>query len=514
MGPKKLQTTLALGTMGPPKQLSLMECTKIVKLYRRINAEIVAFWGECERVLQHMCAGGSGRFGPDGILEYDATSIWLPNGMGLHYPGLRMLWDSEKQRPAGFKYISNGAQKHIYGGLLTENIVQALAGVVIRQEILEVRALYQKTKCKSNEIVKIVTMTHDEIVSVVPERMAQKLLDANLKIMRTPPAWAPDLPIWAAAVTPRAAAAAATPKRVLISTGVFRVTRQATSADPTYDIVIEELPVTLWTQDYLKILGELIKFQRLESFVDNSTCDQPSFTLRRFSPNPITREDRARAKAGGAGAGAAPAVGVGSKKKRGGAAAAVAPSPAKRKKMAAAAPSAAAAAPAPPPPVTAESLYLVKKFSLNNFILLDNDVPRKFGSIGEIIERHRVKMDEHFVKIKAARLARFGEELRELQSKHSLISAIVDGRLSVFRRPAAEINADIEKLGLSVDLYDALKMKDATADNLIKLEGKISEVRALIDQTQRAHHTVPWLQKLRDFRAALLAVPGGVYRTC
>jgi DNA polymerase len=176
-----------------------MECTKIVKLYRRINAEIVAFWGGCERVLQHMCAGGSGRFGPDGILEYDATSIWLPNGMGLHYPGLRMLWDSEKQRPAGFKYISNGAQKHIYGGLLTENIVQALAGVVIRQEILEVRALYQKTKCKSNEIAKIVTMTHDEIVSVVPERMAQKLLDANLKIMRTPPAWAPDLPIWAAA---------------------------------------------------------------------------------------------------------------------------------------------------------------------------------------------------------------------------------------------------------------------------------------------------------------------------
>ena len=42
-------------------------------------------------------------------------------------------------------------------------------------------------------------MTHDDIVSVVPERMAQKLLDANLKIMRTPPAWAPDLPIWAAA---------------------------------------------------------------------------------------------------------------------------------------------------------------------------------------------------------------------------------------------------------------------------------------------------------------------------
>ena len=42
-------------------------------------------------------------------------------------------------------------------------------------------------------------MTHDEIVSVIPERIAKKTLEVNLKIMRTAPAWAPDMPIWAAA---------------------------------------------------------------------------------------------------------------------------------------------------------------------------------------------------------------------------------------------------------------------------------------------------------------------------
>ena len=60
--------------------------------------------------------------------------------------------------------------------------------------------LYAKTKLKKGEIAKIATMTHDEIVSVIPERLGQKLLDANLKIMKTPPAWAPDLPINAEAV--------------------------------------------------------------------------------------------------------------------------------------------------------------------------------------------------------------------------------------------------------------------------------------------------------------------------
>lgn len=200
MGAKRFQTTLALGVMGPPVQTSMTECASIVKMYRKINQAIVEFWRECENVLEAMTRGESGSFGPGGILQYEGTSIWLPNGMGLHYPGLRALWNPNTNQIQGFKYKSNGADKHIYGGLLCENIVQALAGVIIREEMVEVDNLYAKTKLKKGEIAKIATMTHDEIVSVIPERLGQKLLDANLKIMKTPPAWAPDLPINAEAV--------------------------------------------------------------------------------------------------------------------------------------------------------------------------------------------------------------------------------------------------------------------------------------------------------------------------
>ena len=200
MGAKRFQTTLSLGVMGPPVQMSMMECSRIVKMYRKINKAIVDFWQTCEDVLLDMARGGSGSFGPNGVLQYEDTSIWLPNGMGLHYPGLRALWNSQTNELVGFKYKSNGADKHIYGGLLCENIVQALAGVIIREEMVEVDNLYTKAKLRKGEIAKIATMTHDEIVSVVPERLAQKLLDGNLKIMKTPPAWAPDLPINAEAV--------------------------------------------------------------------------------------------------------------------------------------------------------------------------------------------------------------------------------------------------------------------------------------------------------------------------
>lgn len=198
MGAKRFRTTLALGLMGPAVQMEFSECYRIVNTYRKVNAKIVEFWNTCNKVLRDMVQGKSGSFGPNGILQYEGTSIWLPNGMGLHYPGLHEVFDRE-YRSVGFKYISNGVAKHIYGGLLCENIVQALAGVVIREQMIEIQHLYAKQRLRKGERAVIATMTHDEIVSVVPERLSSKLLTTNLNIMRTPPRWAPDLPIWAAA---------------------------------------------------------------------------------------------------------------------------------------------------------------------------------------------------------------------------------------------------------------------------------------------------------------------------
>ena len=43
MGAKRFQTTLSLGVMGPPVQMSMMECSRIVKMYRKINKAIVDF---------------------------------------------------------------------------------------------------------------------------------------------------------------------------------------------------------------------------------------------------------------------------------------------------------------------------------------------------------------------------------------------------------------------------------------------------------------------------------------
>ena len=65
--------------------------------------------------------------------------------------------------------------------------MQALSRVLIGEQMLAV----------AEHGYRIVTMTHDEIVTCVPEAQAQQCFDDMVRIMTTPPKWAPDLPLGA-----------------------------------------------------------------------------------------------------------------------------------------------------------------------------------------------------------------------------------------------------------------------------------------------------------------------------
>lgn len=188
MGAKKFQTTLALGLMGPAVAITAAESTRIVRLYRARNNKIAAAWKLLNEVLEKMAAGGSGSIFDD-LIEYDPMTVWLPNGMGLHYPGLHRSMSGE------LRYKANGVWKKIYGGLLLENIIQALARIAVGEQMLLTQAMLRGLKLKRNEHARVVLMTHDEIVSAVPERYADKVLTHQTDCMRQPPHnWGDSIP--------------------------------------------------------------------------------------------------------------------------------------------------------------------------------------------------------------------------------------------------------------------------------------------------------------------------------
>lgn len=166
------------------------EVRQVVNAWRRANREIVQFWDTCQRVLAHLCRNGAGRFGRDDVLEYGVwdkvPQVRLPNNMTLKYPGLHEALSTDKFGRERVRHQYNTAEgpKDIYGGLLCENITQALARIVVG---------YQSLLLAREE--RWVMTTHDEGVFHVPTPRAKAFYLHALEVFRTPPDWAPDLPV-------------------------------------------------------------------------------------------------------------------------------------------------------------------------------------------------------------------------------------------------------------------------------------------------------------------------------
>ena len=166
----------------------------IVSAYRAKNNMIVAFWRECQRVLDVMYAGGSMWFGganndlffADGSSEFHGVtipSIRFPNGTYIWYQNLRKeagddgkvnyVYDQFKGR--------NWLPKRIWGSSLVENLCQALSFCVLKWQAIEM----------AKRGVPINLNVHDEWVSVVPRDLAVKSAVAMYECMKSVPDYIP-----------------------------------------------------------------------------------------------------------------------------------------------------------------------------------------------------------------------------------------------------------------------------------------------------------------------------------
>ena len=180
MGAPKFQMTLAKGALGgPPVYFELNECHRIVNTYRSINHNIRDGWGICSRIVEDMAAG---REGSHKCISWEKETLWLPNGMALKYPDLRSRMGEKGW--SEWSYQSGDTRSKIYGGLLCENVVQALARIIVGTQMLWVSKKYR-----------VVMTTHDEIVALPKTSQAEACIKFMAKCMSTPLPWCPDIPL-------------------------------------------------------------------------------------------------------------------------------------------------------------------------------------------------------------------------------------------------------------------------------------------------------------------------------
>lgn len=151
----------------------------IVNVYRSKNQNVVNNWNFAKHVIDLMAAGYRGPVGKDNIIELVQGGILLPSGLVMHYHELRKDED-------GYSYLAKrGQRSRLYGGLLVENLTQALCRVIVSDAMLRLR----------QEGLRIVSMEHDAIIGLAPEAEAQHWLNRLLELLATAPPWAKGLPL-------------------------------------------------------------------------------------------------------------------------------------------------------------------------------------------------------------------------------------------------------------------------------------------------------------------------------
>jgi DNA polymerase bacteriophage-type len=155
--------------------------------FRETYKEIPALWAALNNaviraVKANMCVFVNGIV-VDGR-DSRVMKIKLPSGRSLHYFNPRVIVDNKWGRPMDAviytQYDSKGSKtSSLYGGLLTENVIQAMSRDILLNGMFEAE----------KEGFKIIMTIHDEIVAEVPQGSPLGL-DKLLECMRRCPWWA------------------------------------------------------------------------------------------------------------------------------------------------------------------------------------------------------------------------------------------------------------------------------------------------------------------------------------
>ena len=177
MGWKKLQA----GLRKDGHKVKQYVVQGYVDTYREVYKEIPALWRYCDKIIEDMAKGEClAMIGPCCATK---DRITLPNGLALWYNNLRYV-DTKKYRGWSFEHAQR--PKTLWGGKMVENIIQSLARIAVMEHMVQAR----------RELgIRPALQAHDELVYVVRENEVEHYEQEILRIMKTPPSYAPDLPI-------------------------------------------------------------------------------------------------------------------------------------------------------------------------------------------------------------------------------------------------------------------------------------------------------------------------------
>lgn len=179
-GAGKLKATLKAAT--PSVDLDLLECEKIINTYRDSVPRIVDLWARGDDAIRSMYYDESMWLGREGVALIEGKKgIKLPSGLYISYPQLHR---AQGERFIEWRYKDDTGVVNIYGGKLIENLVQALARIIVMSQALRI-----------SRKLPVKLTVHDSVIALAREEEHQAARAYVESCMRWVPDWARGCPI-------------------------------------------------------------------------------------------------------------------------------------------------------------------------------------------------------------------------------------------------------------------------------------------------------------------------------
>ena len=177
----------AFAAMGRAYGIHLPEsdARRMVDAWRRANPWSVPYWQKLEEAYTRAMRNKGYEFSAGRVTYlFDGVHLWyaLPSGRVLCYPFAKLDNDGVTYAKAAWKPAADATEwprARLWKGLACENITQAAAHDILRHAL--------------RQLPDTVLHVHDEIVLEVEDPEAA-MLELE-RVMCTPPAWCPDLPL-------------------------------------------------------------------------------------------------------------------------------------------------------------------------------------------------------------------------------------------------------------------------------------------------------------------------------
>lgn len=187
-GKSTLYKSLVLGAQqyGMDLNITLEQAGGYVDTYRTSYPEIPALWKACDDFIYAMAAGVDKQLGPfsTDFSTHIAPGMVIPGGIPIRYPNLhrkQSVVDGRRKTETLFWRHRYKCWRSLYGGALTENMVQHLAWDVITNAMAKMWAKNPEWLC--------VLQCHDELGYLADDDEAQECYESLMGFICEQPDW-------------------------------------------------------------------------------------------------------------------------------------------------------------------------------------------------------------------------------------------------------------------------------------------------------------------------------------